>query len=100
MIVIFFQLAEIRWQELFVVALDGEVDPVGDEGGGVSKEVDVLVYLLDDFEREFADESAVGDEENGDLFVAAADGPEDGQRRSFSELIFAFEVSIQKDRAV
>ena len=83
-----------------MVTLDGEVDAVGDEGWGVAEEVDIFVNLLDDFEGELADKGAVGDEEDGDLFVAAADGPEDGQRRSFGELILAFEVPVQKDCAV
>ncbi len=83
-----------------MVALDGEVDAVGDEGGSVAEEMDVLVDLLDDFEGEFADEGAVGDEEDGDFFVAAADGAEDGQGRSFGELVLALEVPIQKDGAV
>ncbi len=100
LVVVFFEFAEVRRQELLVIALDGEVDAVGDEGGGVAEEVDVLVDLLDDFEREFADESAVGDEEDGNFFVAAADGAEDGERRSFCKLILAFEVPIQKDCAV
>ena len=100
LIVIFFQLAEVGWEELLVVALDGEVDAVGDEGRGVAEEVDVLVDLLDDFEGELADESAVGDEEDGDFFVAAADGAQDGQGRAFGELVLALEVPIQKDSAV
>ena len=83
-----------------MVAFDGKVDAVGDEGRGVAEEVDVFVDLLDDFEGKLADQGAVGDEKDGDFFVAAADGAKDGQRRSFSELIFAFEVPIQKDRAV
>ena len=83
-----------------MVPFDGEVDAVGDEGRGVAEEVDILVDLLDDFEGEFADEGAVGDEEDGDFFVAAADGAEDGERRSFGELILAFEVPVQKDCAV
>src|ERR1700722_12219225 len=83
-----------------MVTLDGEVDAVGDEGRGVAEEVDIFVDLLDDFEGEFADEGAVGDEEDGDFFVAAADGAEDGERRSFGEMILAFEVPVQKDCAV
>ena len=35
-----------------MVALDGKIDAVGDEGGGVAEEMDVLVDLLDDFEGE------------------------------------------------
>jgi hypothetical protein len=83
-----------------VVPLDGKVDAVGDEGRGVAEEVDIFVNLLDDFEGELADEGAVGDEEDGDFFVAAADGAENGERRSFGELILAFEVPVQKDCAV
>ena len=83
LVVVFLELAEVGREELLVVALDGEVDAVGDEGGGVAEEVDVLVDLLDDFEGEFADEGAVGDEEDRDFFVAAADGAEDGQRGAF-----------------
>ncbi len=71
------ELAEVRRQELLVVALDGEVDAVGDEGGCVAEEVDVLVDLLDDFQGKLADEGAVGDEEDRDLLVAMADGAED-----------------------
>ena len=63
-----------------MVALDGEIDAVGDKGRGVSEEVDVLVDLLDDFEGEFADEGTVGDEEDGDFLVAAAHGAKDLQR--------------------
>ena len=100
LVVVFFELAEVGRQELLVVALDGEVDAVGDEGGGVAEEVDVLVDLLDDFEGEFADEGAVGDEEDGDFFVAAADGAEDGERCAFGELVLAFEVPVQEDCAV
>ena len=58
------QLAEVGRQQLLVVALDGEVDAVGDEGGRVAEEVDVLVDLLDDFEGQFGDEGAVGDQED------------------------------------
>ena len=43
---------EVGREQGVVVALDGEVDAVGDEGGGVAEEVDVLVDLFDDFERE------------------------------------------------
>ncbi len=100
LVVIFFELAEVRGKELLVVALDGEVDAVGDEGGGVSEEVDVLVDLLDDFEGKFADKSTVGDEEDGDFFVAATDGAKDCQCRSFGELVLAFEVPVQQDCAV
>ena len=77
---VFLQFAEVGRQELLVVALDGEVDAVGDEGRSVAEEVDVFVDLLDDFEGEFADEGAVGDEEDRNLFVAMADGAEDGER--------------------
>ncbi len=71
------ELAEVGREELLVVSLDGEVDSVGDEGGGVAEEVDVLVDLLDHFEGQFGDESAVGDEEDRDLLVAMTDGTED-----------------------
>ena len=99
LVVILLQFAEVGRKKLLVVALDGEVDAVGDEGRGVAEEMDVLVDLLDDFEREFADEGAVGDEEDRDLFVAAADGAKDGERGAFGKLILAFEVPIQKDCA-
>jgi hypothetical protein len=85
---------------LLVVALDGEVDAVGDEGGSVSEEVDVLVDLLDDFKGEFADEGAVGDEEDGDFLVAAANGTENGKGCAFGELVLAFEVPVEEDGAV
>ena len=97
LVVIFFQLAEVGRQKLLVVAFDGEVDTVGDgSGGSVAEEVDVFVDLLDDFEGKLADEGAVGDEKDGDFFVAAADGAKDGQRRSFGELVLALEVPIKK----
>ena len=100
LVVILFELAEVGREKLLVVTLDGEVDTVRDEGGGVAEEMDVLVDLLDHFEGKLADEGAVGDEEDGDFFVAAADGAEDGQRRSFGELVLALEIPIEKDRAV
>ena len=100
LIVVLLEFAEVWREELLVVALDGEVDAVGDEGGRVAEEVDVLVDLLDHFERKFADESAVGDEEDGDLLVAAAYGAEDRQRSAFGELVLAFQVPVQKDGAV
>ncbi len=70
------------------------------KAGRVAEEVDVLVHLLDDFERKLADEGAVGDEEDGDLFVAAAHGAKDLQRGALIELVFAFEVPVQQDGAV
>ncbi len=94
------QLAEVGREQLLVVALDGEVDAVGDEGRGVAEEVDVLVDLLDDLERQLADEGAVGDEEDGNLFVAAAHGAQDLERGALVELIVAFEVPIQQNRTV
>ena len=97
---VFFEGAEVGGEELLVVALDGEVDAVGDEGGGVAEEVDVLVDLLDDFEGEFGDEGAVGDEEDGNLLVAAADGAEDLQGGAFVELVVAFEVPVEEDGGV
>ena len=100
LVVIFFELAEVGREKLLVVTLDGEVDAVGDEGWCVAEEVDVFVNLLDDFEGEFADEGAVGDEEDGDFLVAAADGAEDCQCRAFGELVLALEVPIEKDCAV
>ena len=100
LVVIFFEFAEVRREELFVVALDGEVDAIGDEGWGVAEEMNVFVDLLDDFERKFADQSAVGDEEDGDFFVAAADGTKDCQRSAFGELVLALEVPVEKDGTV
>ena len=94
------QLAEVRRQKLLVVALDGEVDAVGDEGGRVAEEVDVLVDLLDDFERQFADQRAVGDEEDWNFFIAAADGAQNLQRGALVELVFAFQVPVQQNRRV
>ncbi len=94
------ELAEVGREELLVVSLDGEVDAVGDEGGGVAEEVDVLVDLLDDFEGEFGDEGAVGDEEDGDAFVAVADGAEDFEGGAFVELVFAFEIPVEEDGGV
>ncbi len=83
-----------------MVALDGEVDAVGDEGGGVAEEVDVLVDLLDDLEGELADEGAVGDEEDGNLLVAMADGAEDFQCSALVELVLAFEIPVEQDGAM
>ncbi len=100
LVVVFFEFAEVWRKKLLVVALDGEIDAAGDEGGGVAEEVDVLVDLLDDFEGKLADESAVGDEEDGDFFVAAADGAEDSEGSAFGELIFALEVPVEEDGAV
>ena len=97
---VFFEGAEVRGEELLVVALDGEIDAVGDEGGGVAEEVDVLVNLLDDFEGELGDEGSVGDEEDGDFFVAAADGAEDLQGGALVELGFALEVPVEEDGGV
>ena len=93
------ELAEVGRQELLVVTLDGEVDAVGDEGRGVAEEVDVLVDLLDDFEGQFADEGAVGDEEDRDLLVAMTDGAEDLECGALVELVLAFEVPVEQDRA-
>src|SRR5437763_4875750 len=95
LVVIFFELAEVGREELLMVALDGEVDAVGDEGGGVAEEMDVLVDLLDDFEGEFAYEGAVCDEEDGNFFVPAADGTQDREGGAFGELVLAFEVPIE-----
>ena len=100
LVVIFLQFAEVRREELLVVALDGEVDAVGDKSGGVAEEVDVLVDLFDHFERKFADQCAVCDEKDGDFFVATTHGAEDRKRGSFGELVLAFEVPIEKDCAV
>ena len=94
------ELAEVGRQELLVVALDGEVDAVGDEGGGVAEEVDVLVDLLDDFEGELGDEGAVGDEEDGDALVAMADGAHDLEGGALVELLLAFEVPVKQDGGV
>ena len=100
LVVIFFEFAEVGREELLVVALDGEVDAVGDEGGRVAEEMDVLVDLLDDLEGEFADEGAVGDEEDRNFLVATANGAKDRKCGAFGELIFAFEIPVQKDRAI
>ncbi len=97
---VFLEFAEVGGEKLLVVALDGEVDAVGDEGRGVAEEVDVLVDLLDDFEGKLADEGAVGDEEDGNFFVAMADGAEDLQSGALIELVFAFEVPVQQDCGV
>ncbi len=94
------ELAEVGREELLVVALDGEVDAVGDEGGGVAEEVDVLVDLLDDLEGELADEGAVGDEEDGNLLVAMTDGAEDLECGALVELVLAFEVPVEEDGRV
>ncbi len=94
------EFAEVGRKQLLVVAIDGEVDAVGDKGGGVAEEVDVLVDLLDDFEGKLGDEGAVGDQEDGDLFVAVPHGAENVERGAFFELIVAFEVPVQKDRGV
>ena len=46
------QLAEIGRQQLLVIALDGEIHPVGDERRRISEQVNVLVHLLDHFQRQ------------------------------------------------
>ena len=69
-----------------MVSLDSEVDPVGDERGGIAEEMDVLVDLLDHLERQLRDESAVGNEEDRDLLVAMANGAENLERSTFIKL--------------
>ncbi len=51
---IFLELAKIRRQQLFVVAVNSKVHPVGDKGRRIAETVDVLVHLLDHFERQLA----------------------------------------------
>ena len=97
---VFLELTEVGRQELLVVALDSEVDAVGDEGRGVAEEVNVLVDLLNDLEGELGDEGAVGDKEDRDPFVAAANGAEDLQRSAFIELIVDLEVPVDQDGGV
>ena len=80
LVVVFEELAEVGREKLLVVALDGGVEARGDEGGGVAEEVDVLVDLLDDFERELGDEGSVGDQEDGNFFIAMANAANDVER--------------------
>ena len=53
-----------------MVALDGGVEARGDKSRRVAEEVDVLVDLLDDFERQFRNQRAIGDQEDRHLLVA------------------------------
>ena len=46
------QLLEVRRQQLLVVALDCEVHAVRDKGRRITEQVDVLVHLPDDFQRQ------------------------------------------------
>ena len=94
------QFAEVWRQKLLVIALDGGVEAGGNEGRGVAEEVDVFVDLLDDFEGKFGDQGAVGDEEDGDFFVAVAYTANDVERGAFFKLRFAFEVPIEQDGGV
>ncbi len=83
-----------------MVALDSGVEAGGDEGGGVAEEVDVLVDLLDDLEGEFRNQRPVGDEEDGDFFVAVAYAADDIEGGAFFELGVAFEVPVEQDGGV
>ena len=85
---ILLELAEVGRQQLLVVALDGEIDPVGDERRRIAEQVDVLVDLLDHFQGQFADQRAVGDQEDRHFLIAAANSANDFQRRAFVELVF------------
>src|SRR5271170_2295037 len=87
LVVIFLQLAEVWRQQPLVIALDSEVDAIRDERWGVAEQVDVFVDLFDHLERQLVDESAVGDQENRDLLIAAAYGSNDLQRGAFIELM-------------
>ena len=83
-----------------MVALDRRVEARGDKGGGVAEEVDVFVDLLDDFQRQFGDQGAVGDEKDGNFLVAVADAANNLERGAFFKLRVAFEVPVQQDGRV
>ena len=97
---IFLELAKIGRQQLLVVAVNGEVHPVGDEGRRVAEEVNVLVHLLDHFQRQLADQRPIRDQEDGDFLISAADGADDLQRRAFVELMFLLQIPVEQDGAV
>src|SRR5580704_52841 len=84
---ILFELAEVWRQQLLAVALHSEVNAVGDKRRRIAKEVNVFVDLLHHFQRKLADQSAVGDQENRNLFVAAADVADDSERGPLVKLV-------------
>src|ERR1700761_7885036 len=94
------QLAEIWRQQLLVIALDGEVDAVGNECRRVTEQVDVFVHLLHHFQRQLADKRAIGDQKNRQLLVAAADGTNDAQRGALVKLVVFRKVPVQQDGAL
>lgn len=85
------EFAEVRRQQLLVIALDREVHAVGDERGCIAEEVDVLMHLLDDLQRQFADKRTVRNQKDRDLLIAAANGAEDLERGAFVELVLPFD---------
>src|SRR4051812_16686784 len=87
---ILLQLTEVGRQQLLVIALDGEVNAVGDESGCIAEEVNIFVDLLDYLERKFADQGAVCNQEDWDLFVPMPDSTKDLKRSAFVELALAF----------
>ena len=100
LIVIFQQLAEVRRQQLLVVALDRGVEARGDEGGRVAEEVDVLVHLLDHFQRKLGDQGPVGDEEDRDFLVAVTDPADDVERGALFKRRVAFKVPVEQHGGV
>ena len=51
---VFLQFPEVRRQELVLVAHNCEINPVGDKGGGIAEQVDILMHLLHHFKRQLA----------------------------------------------
>ena len=70
------------------------------KAGCVAEEVNVLVHLLHDFQRQFADQRSISDEEDRHLLTSAANSADDLQSRAFIELMFLFQIPVQQDGAI
>ncbi len=66
----------------------------------VAKQVDVLVHLLDHFQRKLAHQRAIGDQKDRHLLVAMTHLANDLERGHLGKLMLALEVPIQQNRAV
>ena len=64
----------------------------------VAEEVDIFVDLLDDFQRQFRNQSAIRDQEDRNLFVAVTYAANNIERRTFFKLRVALKVPVEQDR--
>ena len=83
-----------------MVPLDSEVHAVGDKCRGIAKQVDVLMHLTHDFERQLAHQRAIGDQKDRHLFIALPHSAQDLKRGVLGELVIAFQIPVQQDCAV